>query len=414
MNKSPTFCILPWIHAATHTDGAAILCCVSKTSNLNLNKHSWKDVWNSEHFKSARVSMLAGEQFRACESCWKEESAGIKSHRQYENAHWERELGNDHIEKLIEGTNEDGSVSHDLITVDFRLGNTCNLQCIMCRPTDSSKWVKHAKELADTAVTDLKYDWKYKMNNFSVEKFEWYKNQEFWDSFMESSGDIKHIIFGGGEPLLIKEHKQLIKDLVDKGHAKNIGIRYHTNGTIYDNELVALWAEFKVVEVMISIDGYNEINDYIRYPSKWDEIVEVLRLYDNTGDNIDAKVLCTVQAANIYYLPEFADWMLAQNFKKLGKRWHSGIFHDGILHFPQYLCTKVLPLETKERVTKKIIDYCDAHQDNRQIQKFRQLVEFMNSEDWSDKFTQTLEYIDKLDSMRSTDSKFFRDMIDGT
>ena len=34
------FCILPWIHMATHTDGTALLCCVAQKppdERVNLN-----------------------------------------------------------------------------------------------------------------------------------------------------------------------------------------------------------------------------------------------------------------------------------------------------------------------------------------------------------------------------------------
>jgi hypothetical protein len=116
--------------------------------------------------------------------------------------------------------------------------------------------------------------------------------------------------------------------------------------------------------------------------------------------------LCTVQALNINNLPEFADWLLSQNYKKVGKT-QGSIFHPGILHFPQYLSAKALPPEVKEKVTFKLNSYANQNLDNAQIQKFRQLVEFMNAEDLSFMFNQTLEYVEKLDLLRSTDSSFF-------
>lgn len=412
MNNSKTFCILPWIHAATYTDGSALLCCVAKNSgNLNLNNMTVKEVWNSQHFKNARLSMLAGEQFSACDHCYKEESSGIKSHRINENNLWSRELGADYLQDLVDNTNPDGSVNNDLITIDLRLGNTCNLQCLMCRPVDSSKWVKDAKILTNTLKTEAKWDWKHKLENYSTNNFEWYKNEEFWISFFESASDIKHIIFGGGEPLYIKEHKEIIKQLVDRGLSKNIELRYHTNGTIYNQEIVDLWEHFKHVEVMISLDGYNEVNSYIRYPSEWNVIEKNLELYDNTSEKIDPKILCTVQAININFLPEFADWLLSKNYKKISKKHHGGLFHPGILHWPQYLCVKVLPEDAKIQISKKLLDYASRHPDILQLQKFKSLVEFMNSEDTSSMLPQTIDYLDNIDDLHATDSSFFRNVL---
>lgn len=403
--KEPTktFCILPWIHAATYNDGSALLCCVAQNSEkLNLNEMSLGEVWNSEHFKQARVAMLKGEKFYACQSCYKEEASGVRSHRQAENIHWYKELGEEYLRSLIEATAEDGTVHNDLVTLDLRLGNTCNLQCLMCRPRDSSKWVKDAKFLSENLITDARWDWKFKIQNYTTEEFEWYRNKNFLDNFYANASTIRHIIFGGGEPLYLKEHKEIIKKLVDLGYSNNIKLRYHTNGTIYDQEVVDLWGHFKFVEVMISVDGCKEINDYIRWPAKWIEIENNLRLYDQTGDNIDPKLLCTVQALNINHLPDFADWLLEQNYTKLSKKDHCGVFHSGTLHWPQYLCTKVLPKDYKALISQKLLAYADKNLDNKEIQKFRNQVEFMNSEDWSDKFDQTLDYLDTMDQRRGT------------
>jgi sulfatase maturation enzyme AslB (radical SAM superfamily) len=355
--------------------------------------------------------MLRGDEVDNCAACYEEEAMGIYSHRLVENYIWYKRLGKEYIDNLINSTKQDGSVPHDLITLDLRLGNTCNLQCVMCRPVDSSKWVKHAKILSEELKSDAKYDWQGKVTEFNVKNFEWYKDAEFLDSFYESAASIKHIIFGGGEPLYIKEHKEIIQQLVSRGYSKNIELRYHTNGTIWDQEVADLWTNFKRVEVMISLDGYDVVNDYIRYPSDWATIEKNLQLYDNSPDPIDPKILCTVQALNIAYLPEFADWIQKQNYKKISKRSQEGIFHAGILHYPAYLSPKVLPAHTKKQITEKLGSYANAHLNNSHIQKFKHLAKLMNSEDLSFMLDQTIDYIDKLDQLRDTDSNFFRKLI---
>jgi hypothetical protein len=118
-----------------------------------------------------------------------------------------------------------------------------------------------------------------------------------------------------------------------------------------------------------------------------------------------------VQALNIFYLPEFADWLLKQNYKKISKPRLDGIFHTGILHYPPYLSAKVLPNHTKRRITKKIYDYAAANTDNPSIQRLKKIADFMNSEDTSHLLDQTIEYIDKLDQLRHTDSEFFKQLI---
>ena len=409
---SKTFCILPWTHIATYTDGSAILCCISKSKdNLNLNDKTLDEVWNSDHFKQSRLDLLAGKEIPECRACWDVEKIGMHSHRQIENRIWKNKLGEDYINDLIASTKPDGSLEQRWITLDLRLGNTCNLQCVMCRPIDSSKWVKHATILKQELQTEAKWDWKHKVENYSTDNFEWYKNPEFLKDFYESAVDMKHIIFGGGEPLYIKEHKEILKRLVESGHSSHIDLRYHTNGTIYDKEVVELWTKFKFVDVMISLDGAKEINDYIRYPADWDTIERNLHLYDTTPANISIKLLCTVQALNIYYLPEFAEWLLAQDYKKISRSNLDGTFHPGILHYPLYLCAKALPANAKEKVSIKLSEFINRHPNNATIQRMSKLIDFMNSEDMSYMHDQTMEYIDKIDQLRNTDSGFFKDLL---
>jgi len=271
----------------------------------------------------------------------------------------------------------------------------------MCRPHDSSKWLNHSKILAKNLTSEAKWDWEHK-SNIVVEQFEWYRNQAFWDSFYKDVHNIRDLIFAGGEPLLIKQHKDLIKYLVEIDHAKNVEIRYHTNATVVDEELLELWTHFKKTHIMVSLDAHEDLNSYIRYPSKWDEVVKNLKTFDNTtGGDIIVDINTTVQALNIYWLPEFAEWLWSQNFKKIGKRTRrNGLFHAATLHWPQYLCTKVLSAESKKRVEEKLRNFMAKYPDNSEVQQWSGLIDFMNSEDWSDKLDQTLDYLKTLDNMR--------------
>lgn len=399
-----TFCILPFTHAATYTDGSVILCCIAKNiGNLNLNKQSWSEIWNSQHFRDARKAVLNGAQYSACQRCYSEEAIGVISHRQTENWIAARDYGEDYIKELIESTKDDGTLEKNLITVDFRLGNTCNLQCVMCRPTDSSKWLNDSRILARELQSETRWEWQDK-SNINTSDFDWYKRPEFWESFFESCDNIRHMILAGGEPMYIKEHRYLLSELVKRGFAKNISIRYHTNGTIYNPEVIELWEHFKHIELMISLDGHEWVNSYIRYPADWSIIEKNLEKYDNTPDNISVKLSCTVQALNIFWLPEFCQWVLNKNYKKISKS-HGKIFHASLLHFPLYLSTKVLAPEQKQIISDKLKNFMLQYPDNNHIQLLKGMTEFMNSEDHNRFYPQTIEYLEKLDFLHGTNYK---------
>lgn len=402
--KNKTFCILPWVHLATYTDGSGLLCCIAKQGDketTNLNSNTVGEVRNSEYFKQARKTMLAGGEYDACSACYKEESAGLRSHRLHENRFWRDTLGQEHIDNLVENTKVDGSIDNDVYTVDFRLGNTCNLQCIMCRPQDSSKWYKEATILAGSLKTGARYEWQAK-EKVDRDKFEWYKNPEFLQSFYAASGELRQMIFAGGEPLLIKEHKDIIKELVKRGVAKNIKVNYHTNGTIYDSELIELWKNFKRVDLFISLDGIERINNYVRYPALHKTVeVNLKKFNDNAPDNMHFKILCTVQALNIYYLPEFVEWLLSLNLPRIAKIQDSkdltDIIHTGILHYPQYLSPKIFPERMKRNITRKLQSYKIENEGRLRVSSFDGLCELMNAEDHSHLQNQFNDYLENID-----------------
>jgi len=402
MIDKENFCIQPWIHLASWNDGNVPLCCVASPEiGLNLNQQTPSEVWNSEQFKSARLKFLAGEKIPQCNSCWKEEASGIKSHRIIENGLWQRKISTEYIEQLITSTHPDGSVDFKPLSLDLRLGNTCNLQCVMCRPRDSSKWLQDSKKLSTILVNhEAKGDWQYKANSITTtDCFDWFERLETQNSLDEFIGDIRHIIFGGGEPLLIKDHERFITKLVESGASKNIELRYHTNGTILNEKFIELWNNFKEVEIMVSLDDWGTRNDYIRYPADWNVISKNLDRLDETGNNIFVSLLTTVHAMNIYYIPDFAQKIINRSWKKICKR-NQGLMFIGTTHWPKYMSTTVLPKHVKDKIIQHWESFTELNNNERWKNRIKSQIEYMNSVDESSKFPAFIDYINKLDSIR--------------
>lgn len=411
---SPSFCVLPWVHAATLTDGSVQLCCVADgASPINLNDSTLGDYWNSSYLRGIRRSMLEGKPVKECWKCHQEESNSYRSHRVVENGVWERKLTPETLVELIGSTEADGYLQAGVQSVDLRLGNTCNLQCVMCQPRDSSKWLGLAKKLSEGfSNPDLRSEYEYK-SLIDTSLFEWYRNDAFWEDLTEFLGDLKEIIIAGGEPMLIKEHFAFIRAVCESGHAEHIHLRYHTNGTIFPEEMVAYWGQFKVVEFFISLDGIGEIAEYVRYPSKWAEIEANIRRFDQLGDNVILKLLFSAHALNTYYLPEFLTWARTAGLSKMTKFSQIQQFvHPGIVHWPLNQNLKVLPLELKRVITDRIEAHLSQYS-AESVTKYTAILQHMNSEDQSERFPQLIEYTRGLDAARGTDlSKTFPELVE--
>jgi hypothetical protein len=183
---------------ATRPNGDVRVCCTANASGaglednktaglvkkdgiaMNLRDHTIEEIWNSDHMKQTRLQMLNGEIPTSCTKCFEEESKGVVSKRQWETREWENKID---IQSIVDKTAPDGSLEADIPYFDLRLGNVCNLKCVMCSPHDSSSWIK---------------DWKLQQPNYKNEllasdqdwdqdfDYTWYKKGSFIDSMLVS------------------------------------------------------------------------------------------------------------------------------------------------------------------------------------------------------------------------------------
>lgn len=437
VSGSKTFCILPWIHFATRPNGDMRLCCSANASGAgedhtvglvknergvpaNFGKETPMSAWNNEYMRDVRLTMLEGKIPASCSKCIAEESKGVASKRIWETGSW-MEDGID-VEELIRQTNEDGTIPERLVYLDLRLGHTCNLKCVMCSPHDSSQWVgEHkkiyplfqAKELKEQMAWDRK-----DFNNF------WHENPDFWKEMYAQIPNLKQVYFAGGEPLMIREHKWFLEEIIRQGYADKILIRYNTNGLLVDDEVIELWKKFKKVKVGFSIDAVGDRNYYIRYPSDWATIERNLHKLDNTPDNIQVSIATAIQILNIKHLADFAKWKITQNFKKVnfentvgGIQAGGGIVNMHLLYIPTFLSIRLLPQADKEEVRKSFAELANwLHTNYRQDEDFwkinpygwkrwQAVLDFMDAEDHTAQLPAFKEYIETLEKSRGTDFK---------
>jgi MoaA/NifB/PqqE/SkfB family radical SAM enzyme len=434
LSGSDTFCLLPWMHFATRPNGDMRLCCSANASGAgtdhtiglvknekgqpaNFGHETPMSAWNNDYMRDVRLTMLEGNIPSSCTKCFQEESQGVVSKRMWETSTWIKD-GID-APKLIKQTKEDGSVPDKLVYLDLRLGHTCNLKCVMCSPHDSSQWVSdhkklypifQAKELKDQMSWDRK-----EFNN------KWHENPDFWKEMYAQIPNLKQVYFAGGEPLMIREHKSFLEEIIRQGYADKILIRYNTNGLLIDEEIIEIWKQFKLVKVGFSIDAVDQRNYYIRFPSEWNTIVKNLHRLDNTPDNIQVSIATAIQILNIKHLPEFAKWKIQQKFKKInlqnvmeGMEAGGGIINMHLLYIPTWLSIKVLPLKDKDDVRKAFGEFATwLHENYRQDEdywknnpygwkRWQAVLDFMDSEDHTDQLPAFKEYIEKLDDLRKT------------
>ena len=372
MTQSSTFCILPWMHLATNASGNLRVCCNSTPGKnfitkqdgtpYKLQKDDLQEAWNSKVYTTIRKQMLAGERPEMCQRCFREEDVGIKSSRQGWNDKWQENKEYAHYAPF------------DIKYVDLRLGNLCNLKCRMCNPYASNMWVKEW-HLVEDALSESEYNRLKNMN--------WPEHEKTWENLFSIANTVEEIYLTGGEPTIIKEQHRLLDYFIDQGIAHKIKLKYNTNLTNIPNHLLDRWKKFKRIQLNCSIDAVGKLDHYIRYPSNWNIIqrnFETIRSLSNAT----VEIHCTVQMYNILKLNELLEWAVPYGHK----------IYFNILNHPDQLNIRVLPEHLKQLAAERLQSYLH-------LEKVQGIIDYMNSEDWSNKLSAFYKYTSELDRSRN-------------
>jgi MoaA/NifB/PqqE/SkfB family radical SAM enzyme len=333
---SDKICILPWISIETSPIGTARPCCLAKDEipGYNLKQHTLEEIYHSEYMQNLRRDFLAGNKPETCQRCWDEEAAGRTSKRMNSKIRLK-----EHVD-AIDFNNTDPD---QLWFIDLKLGNICNLKCRICGSWSSSKW---AKEEIDYVGGDRKQHLAYKF----LQDGAWPReNPQFWDNLKTLLPNIKYLEFTGGEPFLIEQHFELLREAVDSDDSKHIDIHYNTNGTVFPDGR-RLWNHFNHVEIAFSIDNIGARFEYERYGAEWTEVQRNLRRFtEMRSAKISTQLCTTINIQNVYYLPEICRWIEDQIFDHV---------YFNMLHDPWHMCISRMTPEAQ----KLVIDRLESHE----------------------------------------------------
>lgn len=366
-------CPLPWLHFSVNTDTSIRVCCNTdhgghiRDENNNpiylSNLASVDQAFNGPFMKRFRLAMANGEKPTFCNNCYRVEDNGGVSLRNIYLKQYEESFHH-----LLEATGEDGTATNEISFLDLSLSNHCNLKCRMCGPTSSYA---------------LRDDFESLKIHFSREHtqrahLDWQDDSHLTMIFSKILPGLKEVLTTGGEPFLSRLHLKLLELAVQNGSSRNIVLRYHSNISVLPPRLLELWSEFKAIEIHISVEGYGDINDYIRFPLKWsvfrknfESLIELKKRLP-----LWLEIHTCFQAYNILRLPEFLDFLINYRDSLPAMPYFISLGN------PSYLSASVLPSVLKELAMEKIYRHLDrniSHYDEHFGQFNREKIEILLS-----------------------------------
>ena len=266
-----TFCMAPWTHTYLSPQTERRMCCASREPAQSFKQYidtgndakeykplTLKEHWNSDHMRSVRQRMMAGEELSECEVC-DHKLLNTDVYRSYWN-----QLFKDRIDEAYDSTDETGATTMQTISFDYRFNNLCNFKCRMCGDMLSSSW--EAESRKNKTWTKESQPWMASPLREQIIKFQ---DTQVVQEFVEAveTKRIKEIYWCGGEPLMWDMHWKAMQRIIELGFAKEVYVRYNTNlsrTSFKGTKLFDLLPQFQDWQICSSLDGTGEVGEYIR------------------------------------------------------------------------------------------------------------------------------------------------------
>ena len=314
------------------TDNVAKVCCVSDWNDnitTDLTGKTFEEIWHSPNYQKVRQDMLDGKRVNACNLCYKTDEEGGGSDR-FTHNHYFRPPSDDWDISV-----ENGNTLGRPLWLDLRPGRFCNLGCRMCFVAVSSTFAdEHKKHPELEAVTGESW--------FDLP--EWIDNPSMYESLQALVPHVTTIKLAGGEPLFMPGVIKFLRWCVESGNT-HLRLDITTNGTRGKGKVINWLEKFDSVDIQYSIDGIGYTNDYIRHPSKWSVIESNYQMYREIPTVNMLNILSTVQAYNIFNLPNIIDFW---------KEHTSHMLVFNFVNWPTDMSIEIIPYEDRLEVADQI------------------------------------------------------------
>ena len=277
----------PWTHTYLSPQTERRLCCASREPAQSFTQYidteagtgkynptTLKEHWNSDHMRSVRRRMLAGETLSECEVC----NDKLLNTDVYRTYFWH--LFNHKYDEIAKTTDETGYTTMKPVSWDYRFSNLCNFKCRTCGDMLSSAWETEQKKHNMTNLENPNNAWmipevRKKITRFQDTQIE----QEFSEAVEEHR--IEEIYWVGGEPLMYEQHWRYMKRIVELGDGPRLYARYNTNLSRTKYKGIDLGedilSKIRDWQICASLDGTGAIGEYIRTGLKYDQFVDNFR-----------------------------------------------------------------------------------------------------------------------------------------
>jgi hypothetical protein len=279
MSKPETLCLAPWTHTYLSPQTERRMCCASREPAQNFEQYidtaagtgryiplTLEQHWNSDHMRSVRRRMLAGETLPECDVC-NNQLLNTSVYRDYFT-----HLFGHKLDEVYASTDETGATTMQPVSWDYRFSNLCNFKCRTCGDMLSSSWETEQKTHNMVNWSDPKNNWQRPEVRAEIAQFQDTQIEEEFAAAVEQHR-VEEIYWVGGEPLMYEQHWRYMQRIVELGDGPRVYARYNTNLSRVNYRGLNLYRDIldhvRDWQICASIDGTGDVGEYIRTGLSW-------------------------------------------------------------------------------------------------------------------------------------------------
>jgi hypothetical protein len=277
LRTNQSFCHHPFLALIPDQGDMTNICPKTKTPIKPVSQITdWR---TDSDYRKFRDRMLEGKKMPMhCGECYDKELRGVESTRQFETLEW--------AVKMKLGTEQDFNQLAHPVFYEIRPSNKCNIMCRMCDDARShlieKEKIKLGKDLIPWRFQDLPFE---KINLETLQR----------------------VYVGGGEPTIMPEFYDFLQSCI-KANKTDFELCIGTNGMKFSKKLISLLDHFSDVILSISFDGYGRVNDYIRWRSDFNTVVNNAKMMQGLGHKIGLQTVPSMyNLTRLHELFEFYD-----------------------------------------------------------------------------------------------------------
>jgi MoaA/NifB/PqqE/SkfB family radical SAM enzyme len=340
-------------------NGRSQVCCAYTGDHVahdgvpvSTDRQSLMQIWNADTRREVRRDMVAGRRIAGCEVCYRVEASGGASMRTTDNTAWEQGWLNQ--QRVTFDAMMAQAASHDFrlpklpAKIEVEVGNLCNFRCRTCNSFSSSRIARDPVQ--------RKWDGFYypphevpdvEINPGEIRRVRAIEN--LVDELAADAGsEVRQICFFGGEPFLVREIPRLLERLIAVGRAPQLSLMFISNGSVVPQWL-SLATQFRRVDLAVSVDGYANDFEYIRFPGRWSKLTRNLQLFKQLP-NVNFQTTTTIQVNNLLGLTRLFRYLDSVEID----------FAGYLLHYPPHLAVGILPASIRHRAAARLVEYANA------------------------------------------------------